>query len=42
MMGWLEYSTGKDVWSRRQKTSVSTLHGTPARKALKMGHAVSG
>ncbi|MCY1533949.1 hypothetical protein D9M68_693030 [compost metagenome] len=41
-MGWLEYSTGKAVPSRRQNTSLSMRQGRPWRKALKIGHSASG
>jgi hypothetical protein len=40
-MGWLEYSTANALPSRRQNTSVSTRHGRPLRKALKMGQSLS-
>ena len=41
-MGWLEYSTGKAVPSRRQNTSLSMRQGRPWRKALKIGQSSTG
>lgn len=41
-MGWLLYSTGKALPSRRQNTSVSMRQGSAARKALKMGQSSTG